>query len=293
MQNNEHKGSRRAANPYGAHAAQGSAASRGKRKRGVVPLVVLLVVLLAIGIAGFAYVAWQQGEMDRSAQQQRDTPQPEVPAASEQTQDVAQSADDRVANPIDFATLKAQNSEIYAWIYVPGTDVNLPVVQSTTDDNFYLDHNIDGDYAVEGAIYSQSMNHADFSDPVTVLYGHYLVNGSMFSTLHYFENEEFFAQHDVIYIYELGHILTYRVVSAYQYDDRHILNSFDFSDPTVLRSYFDYVMAPNSLVENVREGVTLQTTDKILQLSTCTDSVNHTDTRYIVTGVLIDDQPTY
>ena len=247
------------------------------------------MVLIAVGVGGFAYVAWQQGEMDRAAQQQANTPEPATP---EQVQP-AQPEDSRVQNPINFAELKEQNPEVYAWIYVPGTDVNLPVVQSTTDDNFYLNHNIDGDYAVEGAIYSQSMNAADFSDPVTVLYGHNLVNGSMFSTLHYFENEDFFAQHDTMYIYTIGHILTYKVVSAYQYDDRHILNSFDFSDPSVVRTYFDYVMAPNSLVENVRQGVTLQTTDKIVQLSTCTDTVNHTDTRYLVTGVLTDDQPTY
>lgn len=269
----------------GAHAAP---KRKGKRPA-VIALSVLLVVLIAVGVGGFAYVAWQQGEMDRAAQQQANTPEPATP---EQVQP-AQPEDSRVQNPINFAELKEQNPEVYAWIYVPGTDVNLPVVQSTTDDNFYLNHNIDGDYAVEGAIYSQSMNAADFSDPVTVLYGHNLVNGSMFSTLHYFENEDFFAQHDTMYIYTIGHILTYKVVSAYQYDDRHILNSFDFSDPSVVRTYFDYVMAPNSLVENVRQGVTLQTTDKIVQLSTCTDTVNHTDTRYLVTGVLTDDQPTY
>lgn len=269
----------------GAHAAP---KRKGKRPA-VIALSVLLVVLIAVGVGGFAYVAWQQGEMDRAAQQQANTPEPATP---EQVQP-AQPEDSRVQNPINFAELKEQNPEVYAWIYVPGTDVSLPVVQSTTDDNFYLNHNIDGDYAVEGAIYSQSMNAADFSDPVTVLYGHNLVNGSMFSTLHYFENEDFFAQHDTMYIYTLGHILTYKVVSAYQYDDRHILNSFDFSDPSVVRTYFDYVMAPNSLVENVRQGVTLQTTDKIVQLSTCTDTVNHTDTRYLVTGVLTDDQPTY
>lgn len=269
----------------GAHAAP---KRKGKRPA-VIALSVLLVVLIAVGVGGFAYVAWQQGEMDRAAQQQANTPEPATP---EQVQP-AQPEDSRVQNPINFAELKEQNPEVYAWIYVPGTDVNLPVVQSTADDNFYLNHNIDGDYAVEGAIYSQSMNAADFSDPVTVLYGHNLVNGSMFSTLHYFENEDFFAQHDTMYIYTIGHILTYKVVSAYQYDDRHILNSFDFSDPSVVRTYFDYVMAPNSLVENVRQGVTLQTTDKIVQLSTCTDTVNHTDTRYLVTGVLTDDQPTY
>lgn len=270
----------------GAHAAP----KQQQKKPMVIVLIVLLVVLLAVGIGGFAYVAWSNSEMDKAAQEQASTPVPEVPASPE-TEEPEQ--DNRVQNPIDFPALKVDNSDIYAWIYVPGTDVNLPVLQSLTDDNFYLDHNADGDYANEGAIYSQSMNSTDFSDPVTVLYGHNLVNGSMFSTLHYFENADFFAEHDTFYIYTLGHILTYQVVSAYQYDDRHILNSFDFSDPAVVREYFDSVLNPASLVSNVREGAQLQATDKIVQLSTCTDTVLHTDTRYLVTGVLVDDQPTF
>lgn len=266
---------------YGAHA------SKQKSKGGIIALSILLIVLIAVGIGGAVYYFAQSAEMDQAAQEQKSTPQPATPEQS-----VDQTASELPENPIDFLSLKTGNADIYAWIYVPGTDVNLPVLQSVSDDNYYLDHNADGDYAVEGAIYSQSMNKTDFSDPVTVLYGHNLVNGSMFSTLHYFEDSQFFSEHDTMYVYTLGHILTYKIVAAYQYDDRHILNSFDFSDPSVVRTYFDYVMDPSSMVVNVRDGVQLQSSDKILQLSTCTDTIYHTDTRYLVTGVLISDQQT-
>lgn len=94
-------------------------------------------------------------------------------------------------------------------------------------------------------------------------------------------------------LYTDGHILTYRVIAAYQYDNRHILNSFNFSDPTVIQQYFDSVLSPDSLVENVREGATLTSSDKIVQLSTCTGDSNHIVRRYLVTGVLVSDQPTY
>lgn len=265
----------------------GAHATKQKSKGGVIVLSLLLIVLIAAGIGGAVYYFTQSAEMDQAAQEQKSTPQPATP---EQSTD--QTVSELPENPIDFVSLKADNPDIYAWIYVPGTDVNLPVLQSVTDDNYYLDHNADGEYAVEGAIYSQSMNKTDFSDPVTVLYGHNLVNGSMFSTLHYFEDSEFFAGHDTMYVYMLGHILTYKIVAAYQYDDRHILNSFDFSDSSVVRTYFDYVMDPTSMVVNVRDGVQLQSSDKILQLSTCTDTIYHTDTRYLVTGVLISDQQT-
>lgn len=258
-----------------------------RKKRSIAILAVLLVVLLCGVAAGCGYLIWQQGELDRVAEEMRSTPEPVV------EQPAQDAADDRVENPIDFVSLKQENPDIYAWVYVPGTDVNLPVLQSATNDFLYLDHNKDGEYAVEGAIYTEMANSTDFTDPVTVLYGHNLQNGTMFSTLHYFENEDFFNEHDTLSIYTPGHVLTYRVVSAYLYDDRHILNSYDLSNPTVRQEYFDFVMHPDSLLVNTRSDTELSIDDKIVQLSTCMSDTNHTTSRYIVTGVLIDDQPTY
>lgn len=38
---------------------------------------------------------------------------------------------------IDFTELKKENSDIFAWIYIPGTDIDFPVLQSTEADDFY------------------------------------------------------------------------------------------------------------------------------------------------------------
>lgn len=270
------------------HAAASAGQSSASKRRSVVALTVVLVILLLVVALGVGYMVWQKSELDRAAAEIEAEPVPAASSASEQ-----EEPDDRVDNPIDFVALKAENSDIYAWIYVPNTNVNLPVLQHVSDDNFYLDHNRSGEYAVEGAIYSQSVNSTDFTDPVTVLYGHNLLNNTMFTQLHYFENADFFNENDTFYIYTPGHILTYRIISAYQYDDRHIMNSFDFSDASVLQSYFDYVANPDALIANVREGATLDAaTDSIVQLSTCV-SGSYSDRRYIVSGVLVDDQDTY
>lgn len=227
------------------------------------------------------------------------TPNPNQQHGKHAAKDAAPSApaaeeDSHVANPIDFANLRLENPDIYAWIYIPDTNVNYPVLQNPTDDSYYLKHDKDGNYSEAGAIYSQLANKTDFSDPVTVLYGHNMNSGGMFATLHYFENKEFFDSHEDMYIYTDGHIYTYRVVSAYQYDNRHILNSFNFTDPAVVQQYFNTVLNPDSLVKNVREGVQLSAdSDKIVQLSTCTGDANHLVRRYLVTGVLVNDQQTY
>lgn len=194
-------------------------------------------------------------------------------------------------NPINFDKLKATNEDVYAWINIPDTNIDYAVVQSSADkdDLFYLDHNIDGNYEFAGMIFSQKHNSLDFTDPVTVLYGHNMKNGSMFSDLHKFENTDFFNEHDSIYIYTPGHIFTYTVVSAYVYDDRHILNTFDFSKKKDLKEYINSLTEPHAMVCNVRDNISVSVNDRILTLSTCTSNDSQ---RYLVQGVLTDDKLT-
>lgn len=203
---------------------------------------------------------------------------------------VETTADDRVENPIDFAALQTRNSEIYAWLIVPNTDIELPILQSRADDLYYLNRDIDGKYSRLGSLFTQSKNSLDFYDPVTVIYGHNYYSGGMFTNLHYFEDETFFKENEYFYIYTPDRKLTYSIVSAYKYDDRHILNSFDFSNPDVIREYFDYVLDPLSMLRNVREGARLEITDKLVVLSTCL--TGGYKGRYLVNGVLINDEPT-
>lgn len=262
-------------------------AGSAKKKRQILALSVLLAVLVVVAAAGIGFMAWQQAGLNRAQEAAN-----EAPAVPSDAQENAQGQEQMPDNPIDFAELKTRNPDIYAWVSIPGTKVDVPILQSTVDDNFYLDHNADGDYAIEGAAYTQRANTTDFSDPVTMVYGHQVQNGSMFTTLHYFEDEGFFNEHDTMYIYAPGRILTYRIVAAYQYDDRHVLNSFDFSKPEVVQEYFDSVLDPASMLVNVRDGVELTADDRIVQLSTCMDVVNRDHTRYLVTGVLIDEQQT-
>ena len=261
-----------------------NAVAAGKKNSTAVALRVLLALLLCGAVTCFGYVAWQQGLINQSAKEINATATPDTPEKSVKPVD----------NPIDFESLQAENADVYAWIYIPKTNINLPVLQHPTDDNFYMNHNRYGAYSVEGAIFSQMINSKDFSDPVTLLYGHNLKSETMFSQLHYFESKEFFDENETMYIYTPGHILTYRIIAAYQYDNRHIMNSFDFEDPTVVQEYFDFVSKPDALICNVREGLELNASEnKIVQLSTCTGDANRTIRRYIVTGELIDDQPTY
>lgn len=201
-------------------------------------------------------------------------------------------------NPIDFDKLQTQYPDAFAWIQIPGIEqVDYPIFMSQPeeDDNYYLDHNRDGEEDRYGEIYVQKLNYKDFSDPNTLIYGHNMGNGDMFGKLYdgngkQFDNEEFFDQHRTIYIYTPGHILEYEIISAFVYDNRHILNSFNFEIEQEREEFFDQCTNPTSMTKQVIEGAELNyMEDKIITLSTCTGD---DATRYLVVGKLISDTET-
>ena len=72
-------------------------------------------------------------------------------SSSEQTPSI-----ELVDNPIDFDEQKAINHEIEAWISIPETNVNYPILQSyTTKENYYINHDVEGNSRSAGAIYIQ------------------------------------------------------------------------------------------------------------------------------------------
>lgn len=219
------------------------------------------------------------------------------PAADETTSSVttdSQKTDKLAENPIDFTSLQSKNDEIYAWIKVDDTNVNYPIVQNASDDSFYLKHSAeDKSWSASGAVYTELVNHKNFNDAFTVIYGHNGYGDTMFTTLHKFEDTEFFNSHPYFYIYMPGRKLTYQVVSAFKYDDRHIMNSFNFADLEVVKEFHDYIQNPSSSQKNVRTDLDSQITDssKFVILSTCI--TNQKSSRYLVCGVLTKNEKTY
>ena len=195
-------------------------------------------------------------------------------------------------NPVDFEKLKEHNTEAIGWIHIPEmpkVEIDYPIMQSGMDtkEDFYLENNLDKKKSREGAIYIQKMNFANFTDPNTVIYGHDMRNKSMFGQLEdEFTKKDFFESHDKIYIYIPGHILTYKIYSAFRFDDRHILASFDFQKKADFKEFIDLTLNPKSSVKNVRKGVKVTTDDRLITLSTCT---NNEKERYLVVAVLVDD----
>ncbi len=194
---------------------------------------------------------------------------------------------EQMENPIDFDSLMAQYPDIYAWIRIPGTKVDYPIVQREGDNGYYLNHTIDGRKRTEGSIYTEDYNSKDFEDANTVIYGHNMKNGSMFKTLHKYKDKQFLLDNSEIYIYQKDRVLKYKIFAAYIYDNRHLMLSFDFEDENIFRNYLNNVLTKRDISSNINTNVGVTVDDRIITLSTCN---NNDAQRYLVQAVLLSIQ---
>ena len=190
---------------------------------------------------------------------------------------------------IDWNTLKKENEDIYAWICVPGTSIDYPVLQREGDNAYYLEHNLDGSKGYPGCIYTEDYNSKDFSDPHTVIYGHNLKDKTMFTPLHEYKDEEKMLQDQFIYIYTEETVYEYQIFAAYEFRGIHLLLNYDLDNEYVYEQYIKDVFEleqTNDRVAHIKEDIEVTKDDKILTLSTCTNNPN---VRMLVVGVLNDN----
>lgn len=198
--------------------------------------------------------------------------------------EVNDDTDEDYISPIDFEKYWETNDDVYAWISIPGADIEYPVLQSKkgVSDEYYLKHTWDKKSSKYGAIYTQrAYNSKSFSDIVTVIYGHRMNNGSMFGTLQkLYSDEKTFKKYDEIVIYLPEKELHYKVFAALPYSDAHILYNYDFSKLVDSESFFKTVFGATGIGVNLNQDNYSKGDGGIVILSTCLKGNNKK--RYLV-----------
>ena len=187
---------------------------------------------------------------------------------------------------IDFDGLMETAPDAYAWLLVPGTNIDYPIVQHPEQPEYYLRRTPEGKDATAGSIFTELYNRMDWTDNNTIIYGHNMRNGSMFATLHNFEDEEFFQENPYIYIYTPDNtVRVYEIFGAYQFSDVHLTLSYEMNTE---EGYGNFLAGLNKLSKGAnlfREDVEVTTEDTIITLSTCIGGKS--DSRFLVSAKLV------
>ena len=119
----------------------------------------------------------------------------EVPAAEEDAAMGAQEA----RGGIDWDALPAS---VVAWVRVPGTTVDYPIVQGRPESpDFYLTHDAGGERSAWGAPYIDSGCAQGAESPLVIVYGHHMSDGTMFAPLAQYSSRGFAEGHRTIRVY--------------------------------------------------------------------------------------------
>lgn len=175
-----------------------------------------------------------------------------------------------VPQKIDFQGLWAINPDAYAFIEIPGTQVNYPVMQSSTqEEDYYLNVTFEGVAALPGSIYSRMDNAKDFSDPITVIYGHDMLDGSYFGDLKNYIDRGFFDTYRDIFIYLPDRQLEYKIIAEVVHDDTVISASHDMKDPNSVPAFVQELQGIPEPQNQFAEDMTVTPEDRLITLSTC------------------------
>ena len=169
-----------------------------------------------------------------------------------------------------FDKYKAINKESVAYVNIPGTELDEPVVQ-TTDNATYLDKTFDGGYQPYlGTVFMDTDNKKDFSDHLTWLFGH--ARGSkvgdhrMFNDVNYFDKQEFFDKHPYVVIETPERKYYYEAIAMIIVPETTAFYRTSFDDD---KDFETQLSAVYDEAQIKKPNVKVSAKDKYLVLSTC------------------------
>jgi sortase B len=177
--------------------------------------------------------------------------------------------------------LEKINPDVCGWITIEDTNIDYPVVQGESNWT-YLNQAVDGSFSLAGSIFMDYRNAKDFSDPVSLIYGHHMDGGAMFGGLPKFLKEEYFQNHTTGTLFTPEHtysIQWFACVETNAYEDR-VYNLQKLANRESVEELLQYIQETATVYQDVGETEDQQ----LIILSTCTS--DNTDDRIILIGRL-------
>lgn len=183
------------------------------------------------------------------------------------------------APEIDFDALLSINSDCVGWIYIPKTEISYPIVQGS-DNSYYLKHLFDGKWNSSGCIILDYRVDTSLSDRHSIIYGHHMKNGTMFSGLTKYKEQNHYENHSVGYIITPEQTYKIEFFAGYVADVTDSAWKIDFESDEDFENWIEEANKKSWFTSDISPAVT----DRILTLSTC--SYEFDNARFVLLGVL-------
>lgn len=223
------------------------------------------------------------------------SPPPETtsaPTASPEPTDTPEPTPAPTTNPYRDSFLA--NSDMAAWLQIPGTNIDYPLMWTPRDEEYYLRRGFDGRSDDNGCLILDTDSCLDPLTTNLIVHGHNMSSGLMFGKLADYEDPDFCDEHRFITLYTRELQRNYEVIAVFR------SQVFRKSDQTFKFYKFFQADTPEEFedfYENIKSmafydtGVTAEFGDHFLTLSTC--SYHVTNGRFVVVAKEIESGDTY
>lgn len=184
-------------------------------------------------------------------------------------QELIEKSIEKIDNKHKINYSKINNEDVVGWIIMNQNKINYPILKSN-DNNFYLTRDYNKKHNQSGSIFMDYRNN-DFKDKNTVIYGHSMLDGTMFGSLREMFKKGYFdtKNNNYIKIYDLNSKeITYQIFSYYIIDTENYYITTTFTTEEQYKIFINKITKRSYKNFNIK----IDTTDQILTLSTCSSN---------------------
>ena len=269
-----------------------------KARRSVKPVLIILLTLCIAGTVFFSASIWsEQKNLRQAAAYHAALPtvspirRERLPRASlvplqdsKNAQPASEANTDDIEwiwTPIiDFDAFRIENPDTIGWVLLENTVINYPIVIGR-DNDYYLRRLPNGESNKLGSIFMDYRNAPDFSDKITLIYGHNVNSGEMFTVLNDYENSAFYRDHPTVMIFTPEQDFEIELIAGYKLNSARETPPLGFKDEAEFLDYIQHIKSRSVFTSSVE----VEGDDRIVCLCTCNYSLDNG--RMIIVGKLV------
>ena len=197
-----------------------------------------------------------------------------------------------VANP--YAESYLANEDMAAWLVIPGTNIDYPVMWTPKDENFYLYKDFNGNKNSNGCLILDTDSCVDPLTTNLIIHGHNMKSGAMFGNLTDYEDPDYYEEHKQIILHTEECERNYEVIAVFRSQvfkkTDNVFKFYKFFQADTEAEFQDFYT-------NIKEmslydtGVTAEFGDRFITLSTCVYHVENG--RFVVVAKEVEKGDTY